>query len=300
MPHPSYPLQAVFSPDGKRLLTVSQEGDKGVKNVTARIWDDAGKPLTEPMPLAGPCSQPVFSPDGRSVLIAASREVRRWDVRTGKPFGPTLEVPESIRDILLSPDGRTVLLLPWGARRSDDWPARRTSEDGRPRLWDAATGEFLGRPLRCQGEVTSASFSDDAAVVVTANREKVQRWDARTGEPIGLPIRHRMRCFMVVLSPDGRTILTWGESAKDSALAPRQFTIYWDAETGKPLVPPTGEPADRLWPKTVPLEGQTERIRLWIEVSTGMELDGDAATELDAKTWRQRWERLQKLGGPPR
>jgi hypothetical protein len=43
-----------------------------------------------------------------------------------------------------------------------------------------------------------------------------------------------------------------------------------------------------------------ERLRLWVEVATGYELDpGGAPVELDATTWRQRWDRLQKLGGPP-
>jgi WD40 repeat protein len=173
-------------------------------------------------------------------------------------------------------------------------------EDDQPRLWDAVTGKYLGRPLRHQGEVTAAAFSDDASMVVLASREKLQRWDARTGEPIGRPTRHRMRCFEVSLSPDGRTIRTWGEYAKDLANAPWHYPIYWDAETGKPLVPPPGEPADRVWPRTVPLEGQVERIRLWVEASTGLELDGDAVIELDAKTWREHWQRLQKLGGIPK
>jgi WD40 repeat protein len=305
MPHAEFARRAAFSPDGKRLL-IAADADHGEGGV-ARVWDAAtGKPLTEPMSLGSPCVGAVFSPDGQSVLLVTN-EVRRWDVKTGKPSGPALELFEGrIREPILASDGRTVLLAPRGASRAgEDGLARRMDEDDQPRLWDAVTGKFLGRPLRCQGEVTAAAFSDDAAVVVTASREKVQRWDARTGEPIGLPIRHRMGCVEVNLSPDGRTIRTWGGFAKDSALepldyrAPWDYSIYWDAETGKPLGSPPGAPADRLWPKTVPLEGQTERIRLWIEVSTGLELDGDAATELDAKTWRRRWERLQKLGGAP-
>jgi hypothetical protein len=55
-----------------------------------------------------------------------------------------------------------------------------------------------------------------------------------------------------------------------------------------------------LWAVPVPMVGEADRIRLWVEVTTGLELDlGGAVVELDAKAWRQRWERLQKLGGPP-
>jgi hypothetical protein len=43
-----------------------------------------------------------------------------------------------------------------------------------------------------------------------------------------------------------------------------------------------------------------KRLRLWVEVATGLELDaGGAVIDLDARAWRERWNRLQKLGGPP-
>ncbi|MBI1830455.1 MAG: hypothetical protein HYR84_03280 [Planctomycetes bacterium] len=49
-----------------------------------------------------------------------------------------------------------------------------------------------------------------------------------------------------------------------------------------------------------PAPGTPEHIRLWIEVNTGQELDaGGTVVDLDAKTWRERYDRLQKLGGTP-
>jgi hypothetical protein len=55
-----------------------------------------------------------------------------------------------------------------------------------------------------------------------------------------------------------------------------------------------------LWAVPVPVVGDADRIRLWVEATTGLELDaGGAVVELDAKTWRERGDRLQKLGGPP-
>jgi hypothetical protein len=56
----------------------------------------------------------------------------------------------------------------------------------------------------------------------------------------------------------------------------------------------------KVWDVPAPLEGEAERIRLWVEVTTGLEVDaGGAVVELDAKAWQERQERLQKLGGPP-
>jgi hypothetical protein len=49
-----------------------------------------------------------------------------------------------------------------------------------------------------------------------------------------------------------------------------------------------------------PVQGDAARLRLWVEVITARELDaGGEIADLDAKTWQQRWEQLQKLGGPP-
>ena len=94
-------------------------------------------------------------------------------------------------------------------------------------------------------------------------------------KPIGRPIQldkndWDSKNYSNVFGPDGRTFLTCGFKAP------------------------------HLWRVPAPVEGEAERIRLWIELTAGMELDaGGAVVPLDAKAWRQRWERLQKLGGPP-
>jgi hypothetical protein len=49
-----------------------------------------------------------------------------------------------------------------------------------------------------------------------------------------------------------------------------------------------------------PMQGDATRLRLWVAVITARELDaGGEIANLDAKTWQQRWEQLQQLGGPP-
>jgi hypothetical protein len=57
-----------------------------------------------------------------------------------------------------------------------------------------------------------------------------------------------------------------------------------------------------LWRAPAPLTGNVARIRLWVEVCTGQELgpSSNAVLSLDAAAWRQRLERLQDMGGPPR
>jgi hypothetical protein len=57
----------------------------------------------------------------------------------------------------------------------------------------------------------------------------------------------------------------------------------------------------RLWKSPVLLEGDAERLRLWVEVNTGQELDvSGAVVPLREQARQERWQRLQRLGGPPR
>ena len=59
--------------------------------------------------------------------------------------------------------------------------------------------------------------------------------------------------------------------------------------------------AARLRPVPQPLQGDPERIEVWVQVITGMELDaGGAVRVLDAEEWHPRKQRLEELGGPPR
>jgi len=49
-----------------------------------------------------------------------------------------------------------------------------------------------------------------------------------------------------------------------------------------------------------PLEADVAWIALWLQVSTGMELDADGEVRpLDSESWQQRRKRLHDLGGTP-
>jgi hypothetical protein len=55
-----------------------------------------------------------------------------------------------------------------------------------------------------------------------------------------------------------------------------------------------------LWNVPEPLDGSVERIRLWVETETAMELNAQGTVrQLNPDTLRKRLERLKELGGPP-
>ena len=64
------------------------------------------------------------------------------------------------------------------------------SEDGTARIWETASGQPVGTPLRHEKTVTSASFSPDGTRVVTASADGTARiWETASGQPVGTPDR---------------------------------------------------------------------------------------------------------------
>jgi WD40 repeat protein len=115
------------------------------------------------------------------------------------------------------------------------------------------------------------AFSADGGTVVTGCDDgKARLWDWATGVPVGPPWPHGDVVWAVACQPRGRLVLTG--SADGTA---------------------------RLWRLPDPVEGSPERLKLWVQVSTAMELDDDGVTHwLDPDTWRARQRQLHEVGQP--
>ncbi|HWO25674.1 MAG TPA: hypothetical protein VNO30_43345 [Kofleriaceae bacterium] len=198
---------AVFSPDGSRVITASDDG-------TARVWDAAtGQPLGAPLVHQGEVVSAAFGPDGTRVVTASDDGTARiWEAATGKPLGAPLAHQGIVNSATFGPDGARVVTA---------------SRDQTARIWDAATGKLLGTLRAHQGWVVNAAFSPDGTRVVTASWDKTARvWDAATGEPLGAPLTHQGIVNRAAFSPDGTRVVT---ASLD------QTARVWDAATGKLL-----------------------------------------------------------------
>jgi WD40 repeat protein len=252
------PVQGLaFSPDGKRLLSISAgEGETGGE---VKVWDvDWGQ---EVLTLPGAGGAVSFSQaSGKLAVAGADGIVRVWD---GTPRRDLFTRPDTGLSVAFGPDGR-LATTGWGTdvtlwdvqlgrptvrlrgvgqgnalghtdvvRRGVFSPHGRrlatAGEDGTVKLWEASSGKVL-RTLRGHREgVLALAFSRDGSRVVSAGSdEEVRVWDVHTGGAL-VCRGHTDRVLGMAFSPDGRSVASGGED--------RTLRV-WDPRTGRLRYPP--------------------------------------------------------------
>lgn len=208
--HQDAVLGASFSPDGKRLITVSRDQ-------TARIWDaENGQPIGMTLQHEAAVNSAEFSPDGQLVItVSDDRQVRIWDANSGTPTAAPMVHGDQVYVAVFSPDGKRFVTA---------------SGDGTAQVWDTQSQSPAGAAMKHQDGVFYANFSPNGTQVVTASGDTTaQVWDAMSGQPIGAPLRHQGAVYMARFSPDGRSVIT---TSGDTTAR------VWDVASGQPLFPP--------------------------------------------------------------
>jgi WD40 repeat protein len=204
---------AVFSRDGRRVLTASADG-------SARLWEaDTGNPLIEfaehTDAIGAAVNMAAFSPDGSRVATAGADGTTRIWTSDGRLIAKLVE-PLAIRTAAFSPDGSRVLTL---------------AADGTARVWDPVTGRLV-LTLTEQGGISAALFSPDGSqVVIAAADGTLPIRDASSGDQIGALRGHTARALVMVFSQDGRYLAS--KAADGTARV-------WDVRTATPVRTLTG------------------------------------------------------------
>jgi WD40 repeat protein/serine/threonine protein kinase len=128
-----------------------------------------------------------------------------------------------------SPDGR------WGC----------TALGTTATLWDPATGQPVGPPLRHPVSLQRVAFSRDSHRLLTVGQDEkseageIRAWDVPTAQPVGTPIKHRLPFRQGIFSPDGRWVLTASEEVlRKNREVQRGEAQVWDLATGQPIGSP--------------------------------------------------------------
>jgi WD40 repeat protein len=270
---------AAFSPDRKTVMTAAED------NLPVVLCDIAtDRQTTLPSIHRGKITALSMRPDGKVALTGdGSGMVRLWDVTTSATIGEPLRHEGAITAAAFSPDGRSIVTA---------------SADKTARLWDATTGQATAPLLENEGPVVELAFSADGKVIAARTADSVRTFARLNGQagvkPLGPPWQRRV--YDSEWEADDKGVVTLRQEGMRS-LNVRVMALSPD---GRKVLATCEENEARQWRVPSPLAGDPSRLKLWVEVLTARELDaGGGVHELDAKSWAERRERLQQLGGPP-
>ncbi len=222
------PARLSFSPDGKRLVTVTEAK-------TIKVWDalTGAEILRRDNPIVR-CYCVAWSPDGKFVAIGGGdlgqnnvpNEITIWDARTFQPAGKLLGHTGPVLSVAFSPDSKT---LASGAI------------DATARLWRLEGFKALGTLEGHEDWVKALTFTPDGKTLITGSHDgTVRLWDVAKQMPLTRLDGHVAPTRSVAVSPDGKQIFSGGET---------RMLKVWDAAThretaGYQLSPePPGEPS---------------------------------------------------------
>jgi WD40 repeat protein len=172
-----------FSPDGRRIATVSDEGRAGTAHGIRQdenqvvVWDArTGEPLQffaahpdATLLSKGPTSI-AFAPDGKLLaLVGVGSAIQLWDLARNREYLGTPEAHSTnVNRVAFAPDGRTLA---------------SASSDQTIGLWDVGAGTLRTKLRGHEANVNALAFSPDGRSLASAAGDRTVRvWDATTGK----------------------------------------------------------------------------------------------------------------------
>lgn len=188
--HTDHIKDAVFSPDGQRVVTTSAD-------TTARLWEAAtGKLVAVLEGHTGTVYSASFTlAGGKAIMtISADGSARLWDKQTGQAMFLPVGHPRYSQILGISDDGSRMVV---------------SSESEAMELWDRILGNMRAQLLPSARDVLATSFSPNGRRLATALTDgTIRLWDGRSGQPLLVLRGHRDRGLAVAISPDGRLVLS--------------------------------------------------------------------------------------------
>ncbi len=221
---------ASFSPDGSRILTVSNAG--------AKLWGSReGQPLLQTLKERN--NEPLlsiedyvlefatFSPDGRQILAGTKTSILVFDAANGwrlfiKKTGPGAKA-------IFSADGTRI--LSW--KRNDNYVVVRDASNGDLLARMTGWAPYLTVGIKFPDSVNSASFSYDGSRVGTAANGGTAKIWSSTGSLVYTLRHHETEDWLkdnvgsIAFSTDGTKVFTTGrDNTAKVWLLPQPSKLY--------------------------------------------------------------------------
>jgi len=156
------------------------------KSAALGLWDvTTGKPIRKFDALKSDVTAFAYAPDGRTIATAnADGSVSLWETLTGKvrleikteqEDGPIVRALIAALPDAMVPPKRTLAAM---AFSPDSRVLAGAGADGAISLWDAVTGERIGKLAGHQGEITALTFTADSKTLLSGSGDtSALAWD---------------------------------------------------------------------------------------------------------------------------
>ena len=207
----------IFSADGKRLTTASEDG-------TVRFWDTTtGKEDCRRWKTDRPLLCAAASPDGKWIAAGTKEALLLWDAKTGELRHRLPMPPQEVRSAAFTPDGKLLAAVSGTTLR----------------LWEAGTAKLVREKIASPNPIMTFAFSADGKEIFLGygGERVVRRLETTTLNPIGTLNGHAGLVHSLVFTEDNQRLLT-------STYASNELCC-WDARTGK-SIPCRDEDKERM------------------------------------------------------
>jgi WD40 repeat protein/tetratricopeptide (TPR) repeat protein/tRNA A-37 threonylcarbamoyl transferase component Bud32 len=224
-----YGCGAVFSPDGRYLLTFELPSTLRIWKVNAAAWQAAsrGAPSARTEFATPAVTNVVFTPDGRTAaLLLGDRTVQLWDTVAGQPAGRPLRHPYRLHQMVFDRTGQRLAASCFADQRGG-------GAENAVQVWDVATQAILwsgSYPLA----MTGVAFSPDGqTLAIGGYAGSVHLLDPATGRERGPELRAGAIIHDLLYSPDGSVLAAgcWNTPTRPGGVQ------FWDVAAGRLLTP---------------------------------------------------------------
>ena len=210
--HSSSVNAAAFSPDGKRIISGSDDN-------TLKLWDaHSGTCILTLSGHSRGVNAAAFSPDGQRIISGSfDNTLKLWDAHSGNCFLTLSGHSNWVTAATFSPDGKRIISGSW---------------DNTLKLWDAESGNCIMTLEGHSGWGLAAAFSPDGKCIISGSWDKTLKlWDAESGTCLLTLTSHSNGVNVAAFSPDGKRVISgsWDNTLK-----------LWDAHSGTCLLTLSG------------------------------------------------------------